>query len=418
MTLSQRIHNVGSAAVATARAAGARVLMAVDPKWGRRNDGPPDLDELLRNFNRRLSGWFGKRGGNNDSGSGGSGGSLAGGGALVLSLVLLVWVFSGTYIVDVKQRAVVLRFGKFVQEVGDGLHWHLPYPIESAQIVDVSQLRSVEVGFRDSAKMPHESLMLTDDENIVDVQFTVQYRLTDASKFLFNNRFNDDGAADTVRQVAETAVREVVGRSTMNFVLYEGRAQVTDDARKIMQQILDRYQTGIIINQVTMQNAQPPEAVQDAFADVVKAGQDRDRQKNEGEAYANTVVPAAAGTASRLTLEAEGYRTRVMERAEGDASRFRQIVTEYNKAPEVTRERLYLEAMEDIMRSTSKVVVDQKTGNGLIYLPLDKLMQQVQGSASPSGAPAAAVPAPAPPANDGSGTLTRSRDLLRSREAQ
>ena len=251
--------------------------------------------------------------------------------------------------------------------------------------------------------------MLTDDENIIDVQFAVQYILKSPTDFLFNNRSPDDA----VLQAAETAIREIVGKSSMDFVIFEGRAEVAARAHKLMQEILDRYGTGINISKVTMQNAQPPEQVQAAFDDAVKAGQDRERQKNEGQAYANDVVPKARGMAARLQQEAEGYRQRVIEQAEGDASRFRQIVTEYNKAPQVTRDRLYIEAMQQVMTNTTKVLVDQKGGNNLLYLPLDKIMQMTGTGA---GRGRAQVRPRRPAAQEPS--TTRSREAFRSRERE
>ena len=396
----------------------AGVLMSLnDPQWGRRggNQGPPDLDELMRNFNQKLGSLFGRKGGGNGKLPGGPGLAQFGGGAgILLALIVLVWLASGFYIVDASQRGMVLRFGKYVEETQPGPRWHLPYPIESAEVVNVSQVRTVEIGYRNNvkSKVPKESLMLTDDENIIDIQFAVQYILKDPRDYLFNNQFPDE----SVLQVAETSIREIVGKSTMDFVLYEGRATVTDRAQKLMQEILDRYKTGINISKVTMQNAQPPEQVQAAFDDAVKAGQDRERQKNEGQAYANDVVPKAGGAASRLLQEAEGYRQRVIERAEGDASRFRQVVAEYNRAPGVTRDRLYIDALQEIMSNTSKVLIDQKGGgNNLLYLPLDKLMQMTG-----SGAPVDAMSKPADP-SPGSEPLpsaSRSRDALRGRERE
>ncbi len=395
-----------------------------DPQWGKgggggKNQGPPDLDELMRNFNQKITSLFGRKGGNGgNSGNGssprGPGFAQFGGGAGVLAgLILAVWLASGFYIVDASQRGMVLRFGKFVEETQPGPRWHLPYPIETAEIVNVSQVRTIEIGSRNGgkSKVPKESLMLTDDANIIDIQFAVQYIVKDPKDYLFQNRAPDE----SVLQVAETAIREIVGKHTMDLVLYEGRAQVTDEAQKLMQEILDRYQTGISISKVTMQNAQPPEQVQAAFDDAVKAGQDRERLKNEGQAYAKDVVPKAEGAASRLKAEADGYKQRVIERAEGDAGRFRQVVTEYNKAPVVTRNRLYIDAMQEIMSNTSKVLVDQKGGSNLLYLPLDKLMQ-ITGA----GAPADAMIKPADP-GPGSEPLpsaSRSRDALRSRERE
>jgi membrane protease subunit HflK len=390
------------------------VLMSLnDPQWGRRpNQGPPDLDEIWRDFNRKLGGLFGRRGGGSAGGEpeGPDVRRFGGGAGLLAGLVFLVWLASGFYIVYEGQRGVVLRFGKLSETTNPGPRWHLPYPIETAEVVNIAGVRSVEVGYRNNvkSKVLKESLMLTDDENIVDVQFAVQYILKSPTDYLFINRSPDD----VVLQAAETAVREIVGKSSMDFVIFEGRAEVAARAHKLMQEILDRYVTGINISKVTMQNAQPPEQVQASFDDAVKAGQDRERQKNEGQAYANDVIPKAKGMAARLTQEAEGYRQRVIERAEGDASRFRQIVTEYNRAPQVTRDRLYIEAMQQIMTNTTKVLIDQKGGNSLIYLPLDKIMQMsgtlpAEGAAKPESAP----PSPEP-------STARSREAFRSRERE
>ena len=391
----------------------AAILMSLnDPQWGRRggNQGPPDLDELVRNFNRKLGGLFSRRGGGGSDSGGGGMPHFGGGAGVLIILIVLVWIASGFYIVDASQRGIVLRFGRFIEETMPGPRWHLPYPIEGAEVVNVSQVRTVEIGYRNTvkSKVPKESLMLTDDENIIDIQFAVQYVLKDPRAYLFNNRNPDE----TVLQAAETAIREIVGKSTMDFVLYEGRAHVTDRAQRLMQEILDRYATGINVSKVTMQNAQPPEQVQAAFDDAVKSGQDRERQKNEGQAYANDVIPRARGAAARLIQEAEGYRQRVIERAEGDASRFRQLVAEYNKAPAVTRERLYIDAMQEILSNSSKVLIDQKGGNNLLYLPLDKLMQMTGQGGTPESAKPAESPAPAEP------SAARSRDALRSRERE
>jgi membrane protease subunit HflK len=266
----------------------------------------------------------------------------------------------------------------------------------------------VEVGYRDNVKnkMLKESLMLTEDENIIDIQFAVQYFLSDPADYLFNNRNPDEN----VRQAAETAIREVVGKSKMDFVLYEGREQVAASATKLMQEILDRYKSGILISKLTMQNAQPPEQVQAAFDDAVKAGQDRERQKNEGQAYANDVIPRASGTAARLIEESQGYKQSVIANAEGDASRFKQILVEYEKAPGVTRERMYLDMMQQVMGNVSKVMVDQKNGNSLLYLPLDKLIE----SSRPSGA-AAGSAAITSESSDNT-AAQRARDSLLSRD--
>jgi membrane protease subunit HflK len=384
-----------------------------DPQWGRRpgggNQGPPDLEELWRNINRKLEGLFGRRGGSGDRPPSGGARSFGGLGLLGI-IILVVWLASGFYIVPEGQRGVVLRFGKFIETTMPGPRWHLPYPIESAEVVNLLGVRTVEVGYRNNvkSKVLKESLMLTDDENIVDVQFAVQYVLKSPNDYLFNSRDPDEA----VLQAAETALREVVGKSSMDFVLYEGRSEVAARAHKLMQSILDRYGTGISVSKVTMQNAQPPEQVQAAFDDAVRAGQDRERQKNEGQAYANDVIPKARGMAARLIEESEGYKQRVIEQSEGDASRFRQIVAEYNKAPQVTRDRLYIEAMQQIMTNSSKVLIDQKGGSGnLLYLPLDKLMQMT------TAAPPEPPKAPEPPTAQ-EPTTARSRDAFRSRDRE
>jgi membrane protease subunit HflK len=401
----------------------ARVLGALmslnDPNWGKRpggNQGPPDLEEVWRNFQKKLGALFGKRGGGgNGNKSGGEPGAPIGpkhlgGGAMVLAaLILGIWLASGFYIVNEGQTGVVLRFGRYSEVTTPGLRWHMPYPVESRQVVNVSQVRSVEVGYRNNvkSKVLKESLMLTDDENIVDVQFAVQYVLKSAKDYLFENRSPDD----SVLQAAETAIREVVGKSTMDYVVQQGRADVQDKVHKLMQTILDRYKTGILIQKVNMQNAQPPEKVQAAFDDAVKAGQDRERQKNEGQAYANDVLPKAQGMAARLKQEAEGHRQRVEQEAIGDAERFNQVVAEYKKAPQVTRDRLYLDAMQQIMSSTTKIVIE-KGGNNLLYLPLDKIMQM---GGNPDAAPAAAA---APQAAAPDASTSRSREAFRSRDRE
>jgi membrane protease subunit HflK len=352
-----------------------------DPQWGNKNSGgPPDLEEVIRNLNRKIESMFGRSGGGAPKGGDGKVGGGMGGIGLIALVVVLVWLASGFYIVDASQRGVVLRFGKQVEITEAGPRWHMPYPIESVEVVNLSQVRTAEIGYRENVKnkMLKESLMLTDDENIVDIQFAVQYFLKDPAEYLFNNRNPDEN----VRQAAETAIREVVGKSKMDYVLYEGREQVAAATTKLIQDILDRYKSGIIVSKVTMQNAQPPEQVQAAFDDAVKAGQDRERQKNEGQAYANDVVPRAKGAAARLMQEADGYKQSVIANAEGDASRFKQILIEYEKAPQVTRERMYQDMKQQILTSTSKVIVDQKGGGGnLLYLPLDKLIQSTNPGA-------------------------------------
>lgn len=415
----------------------AAILMSMNNHgWGNKpdpggnkggNQGPPDLEELWRDVNRRISTLFGKKGG---YGGGDARPPLnmrqfGGGVVLLLMLVLVLWLASGFYIVDEGQRGVVLRFGSFNRITTSGPNMRLPWPVESHEIVNLSNVRTVEVGYRGATKVLKEALMLTDDENIVMVQFAVQYLLKDPQNFIFKNRHPDDA----VMGAAETAIREIVGKSKMDFVLYEGREQIAANTAKLIQDILDRYETGVLVRSVTMQSTQPPEQVQAAFDDAVKAGQDRERHKNEGQAYANDVIPKARGAASRLMQESNGYKQSVIANAEGEANRFKQILVEYNKAPDVMRSRMYLETVQQIMASTSKVMVDAKSGSNLLYLPLDKLMQ-VAGA--PSLSPMASIPATEaatvhhpiqtipnevpPQLEKQAGNDIRSRDALRSRE--
>jgi len=412
-----------------------------DPGWGRggnngsepprrpsRGDGPPDLDEVWRDFNNRLGGLFGRKSGRGGSGNDGGGGGFPSsprgtriGLGVILLAVVALWLASGFFIVQEGQVAVITQFGKYKSTAAPGFQWRLPYPIQSSEVVNISQLRTFEVGFRGSArnKVMPEALMLTTDENIVDVQFVVQYRLRadGAPDYLFKMRDPDE----SVRQAAETAMREIVGKKPMDFVLYEGRTEVASEVQSLMQQILDRYRTGIQVSTVAIQNVQPPEQVQAAFDDAVKAGQDRERQINEGQAYANQVVPLARGQASRMLEQAEGYRAKVVGDAQGDSARFISILDEYRKAPDVMRERLYLETMQEIFSRASKVMVDTSEGsNNLLYLPLDKIMQQAAqdagrpgGSTGSTSLPGANPPSvPAPPARNagqGGNTLTRDR---------
>jgi len=385
-----------------------------DPRWGRGsqdngqnqnqdgkrpNDGPPDLDQLWREFNQRLNRLFGNKGGGRGDGGGGVNGDMKGAGigaGLIAAIIGFLWLVSGFFIVQEGQTGVVLTFGKYSHSTPAGFNWRWPYPIQAHEVVNVSQVRTVEIGYRSNIKnkQAKESLMLTDDENIIDIQFAVQYKLKNASEWVFNNRDQDE----MVRQVAETSIREIVGKSKMDFVLYEGREKVAFDVSQLMQQITDRYKAGVQIANVTMQAVQPPEQVQAAFDDAVRAGQDRERQKSEGQAYANDVIPRARGAASRLLQEAEAYRSRVVANSQGDASRFKQVLVEYQKAPAVTRDRMYLETMQQIFSNTTKVMVDSKSGSNLLYLPLDKLIAQSANDMAKSGvqaAPSSPVAAPA-----------------------
>jgi modulator of FtsH protease HflK len=392
-----------------------------DPQWGKRgnNSGPPDLDEIWRNVNRRMNELFGRKREPQDGGDGGRPGMHLplGGAGMLIALVVVIWLASGFYIVDEGRRGVVTRFGKYTETTQPGPRWHLPFPIEAVELVDFSQVKTIEVGYRNTPKnkIDKEAVMLTDDENIIDIQFAVQYNLKSAEDYVFNNRRPDQ----IVAYVAEAAIREVVGKAKMDFALYEGREQIAKQTEQLMQQNLDRYGTGVFVQKVTLQNVQPPEKVQAAFDDAVKAGQDRERLKNEGEAYANNVIPGARGMAARLIEEANGYKSEVEQRAQGDAQRFNQVLVEYQKAPGVTRERLYLDAMQSVLGNSSKVLVDQKSGS-LLYLPLDKLIQQsaapVPGAAVPDAT--ATPPRTMPSDNALSIDASRSRDALRNRDAR
>jgi len=392
-------------------------------------DGPPDLEELWRDFNKRLNGLFGKggpAGAGGGRGNGGQGGGLrpdakgAGIGALaVLGAAALIWLGSGFYIVDEGRVGVVTTFGRYAESTPPGFRWRAPWPIQAHEVVNVLSLQTVEIGARGRSERLKEALMLTDDENIVDMHFTVQYRIKEgqdgAKDFLFNSR----GPTEAVQQSAESAMREVVGRKTMDSVLYESRQEIAEEVRKRMQEMLDRYGTGIQVSAVAIQNAQPPEQVQAAFDDAVRATQDRERQINEGQAYANDVVPKARGLSARVVQEAEGYRSRVVQSAEGDAARFRQVLVEYNRAPAVTRDRMYLETMQTVFTNASKVMVDTRTNNSLLYLPLDKLMQQTIAEVNTAAPRAPGVtPSPEVTTTPAPATTDRSRDGARSRDRE
>ncbi|WP_041675284.1 FtsH protease activity modulator HflK [Ramlibacter tataouinensis] len=418
-----------------------------DPRWGRGEDtksennrpdggppkgpnqGPPDLDELWRDFNRKLGGLFGggrgRRGGDNGFGGGGnfqpdmkSAGIGAG---LIAAVVVLIWLGTGFFIVQEGQQAVITQFGRYKETVGAGFNWRLPYPIQRHELVTVTQVRSVDIG-RDTiirATGLRESAMLTQDENIVEIKFAVQYRLNDARAWLFESR----NPAETVVQAAETAVREVVGNMRMDAALGEERDQIGPRVRKLMQTILDRYGVGVEVLGINLQQGgvRPPEQVQAAFDDVLRAGQERERAKNEAQAYANDVIPRAVGAASRLTEEAQGYKARIVAQAQGDAQRFRSVLAEYQRAPQVTRDRMYLETMQQIYSNVTKVLVDSRQGSNLLYLPLDKIMQQVaqggtaaEATPAPGSPPSSSVPSSAaPPVGD-----VRNRDNARGRDRE
>lgn len=430
--------------------------------------GPPDLDELWRDFNDKITGIFGgkKRPGAPSSpagnkpnstdipppsqrGNGGGGGGFtppsfnftnpfSSKATVLLAVggVFLIWILNGLFIIQEGQSGVVTTFGKYSHTAGPGINWRMPWPIQAEQIVNVSGVRSVEIGRSILIKATNQkdTSMLTEDENIIDVRFAVQYRLKDPTDYLFNNRDPDA----TVVQAAETAVREIVARSKMDTVLYEGREKIAIDLAATIQKILDSYKTGIFVTSVTVQNVQPPEQVQASFDDAVKAGQDQERLKSEGQAYANDVIPRAKGTADRLIQEAEGYKARVTATAEGDAARFKQVYVEYAKAPVVTRDRMYIDSMREMYNNVTKVLVDTTKSNSMLYLPLDKIIAQVNAESTqvatqgPASTPTGSVtvggatgnPA-APfsnsttsliPSNSSGSSASEKRDGLRSRD--
>ena len=387
--------------------------------------GPPDLDELWRDFNAKLGGLFGgKNGGEPPSHSGGGQGpnpdfkGARFGVGVIGAVVLAIWMSTGFFIVQEGQQAVITQFGRYSSTVGAGFNWRLPYPFQRHELVQVTQIRSVDVGRDNIVKATglRESAMLTEDENILEIKFAVQYRLTDARAYLFETK----NPTETVVQAAETAVREVVGKMKMDAAMSEERDQIGPRIRAIMQAILDQYKVGVEVVGINLQQGgvRPPEQVQAAFDDVLKAGQERERAKNEAEAYANDVVPRAVGAASRLKQEADGYKARIVAQAEGDAQRFKSLVGEYQKAPQVMRDRLYIDAMQQIYSNTTKVLVDTKQGSNLLYLPLDKIIQQTSqaNGATPAAADAAHnnaanTPAsPTAPAVDARARDGRSRD--------
>jgi membrane protease subunit HflK len=359
-----------------------------DP-WSGRGDqkGPPDLDEAIRSLQEKLSKFFGGGNGDNEDSprNFSSGNSIKSLGFLA-AVALVLWGLSGFYIVDEGNHGVETRFGKYIGTTQSGLNWHLPTPIERVDIVNVKQQRYIEIGYRSggneqvTGSVPKEALMLTKDENYVDVRLAVQYQVKDAKQFIFNVV----NPSLTLKQVTESALRGVVGSSAMDFVLTQGRSEIVTLIKKELQDVMDSYQSGIQITSVNLQDAQPPEQVQNSFEDAIKAREDEQRLINEAEAYSNDVVPKARGAAARKIQEAEGYKEQVIAQAQGETNRFTKLLTAYTNAPDVTRKRLYIESMEAVLAETNTVIVDVKGGNNLLYLPLDKMMQQLPSSESPS----------------------------------
>lgn len=350
------------------------------------NEGPPDLDEMLK----RLKARFGGSGGNRPSGS-----LPAGAFGLAAVALIALWLFTGFYVVDEQERGVILRFGAYNRTAEPGVGWRMPWPIERIEPVNLTQVRQVN----------DRQSMLTKDENIVDVELTVQYRVSSVEEFLFNV----DDPDMTLKQATKSAVRETVGRSEMDFILTEGRQAIADKTKQLLQERLDEYKAGLIVTEVNLQQAQPPEAVQSAFADAIKAREDQQRLKNEAEAYANDRLPKARGAAARQVAEATAYRDQVVARAEGDASRFTALVAEYHKAPQVTRDRLYLDSMSDVMGNSSKILIDVDKGNPMLYLPLDQLLKNAPHSDAYSGDYAAQGGVPPRSGTDSSRSRDRGR---------
>lgn len=381
------------------------------PAWAQRNnEGPPDLDEVFRDLSKKINTLFGKNGSGSNKPPAGSSSIDLPIFPIVLAIVA-IWLATGFYIVDQGSVGVKQRFGKYIETTEPGPRWHWPYPIESATVINMQEVRRLEVGYRSSGnagaktKVPKEALMLTEDENIIDLQFAVQYNLKSAKDYFFNNR--DTDAA--VMSAAETAIREVVGKNKLDDLLQKG----LQDTSEQMQSILDFYKAGVNITSVSLQAALPPEPVKEAFEDVNRANQDYQRQINEGQGYANAVVPKARGNAARLLAEADGYKLKVENEARGNADRFEKVYVQYLEAPEVTRKRLFIDAQEAILSSVSKVIVDQQGGNSLLYLPLDKLMEATGRKTPARNTSQSSASAASPSAIDVDtvkGAIQRSRD--------
>jgi len=338
-----------------------------DP-WGNRgrNQNPPDLDEVLRNLQKKFGSLFGGKGGPRST-SGGSGGTVGGiGFGLIAGIVLLIWLASGFYKIEEAERGIIMRFGKHVDTAQPGLRWHIPYPIEDVIKVDITRVSTI----------PLRATMLTQDENIIDIEGDIQYQIGDPVKYLFSVRVPEI----TLSQAAESALRQSIGRSKMDYVITEGRGEIAIRVKNLIQEIMDSYHSGLNVNKVNIKAAKPPEGVKDAFDDVTQSREDEIRLRNEAEAYSNEVIPKARGAAARMREEADAYQQEVIARAEGETKRFEQQLKEYKKSPQVTRDRLYIDMMESVLDNSSKVMVDVKGGSNLLYLPLDKLMSR-DGSA-------------------------------------
>ncbi len=345
--------------------------------WGNKpNQQQPELEEVVKRLQEKFSRMFGGGKGGDGIPNGLGKGAIIGG----LIVLLLLWFASGVYVVAADEEAVVLRFGQNIATKGPGLNWHLPYPVETVEKVPVTRVQRLEIGFRTVAdgrnrKVSQEALMLTRDENIVDVSFTVQYKIKDVSNYLFSITH----PTTTVRDAAESAIREVIGRTMIDDVLTTRKAEVEVETEMLIQSILDGYNSGILVTTVKLQDVQPPERVIKEFKDVASAREDRERAKNEAQAYANDIIPKARGEAKKMVLDAQAYEKQVVDRATGEAAGFESVLAAYNKAPEVTRKRLYLDAMQEVMSKADKVIVDKSVAERVLpYLPLDRMSGKVE----------------------------------------
>ncbi|MBK1700452.1 FtsH protease activity modulator HflK [Thiococcus pfennigii] len=374
-----------------------------DP-WGNKGgeQGPPDLDEVVRKLQDKLGGFFGGR---RSGGTGGGGGSAGGFNARLIGIIggilLAIWLATGIYIVGPAERGVELRFGAYTTTTGPGPHWHIPYPVESVVKVNVDEVST----------FTHQAAMLTKDENIVELELTVQSRIQDAADFLFQ----DQDPNKTLRDATETVVRTTIGASRLDFILTEGRGAIAVQIQERVQDLMNGYRTGLLVTSVNMQPARPPEQVKDAFDDAIKAREDKERIENTAEAYANEILPKARGEAARIVADAKAYRDRVVAEAEGQTARFLAVLTEYRKAPDVTRERLYLETMQEVLGRSSKVVVDVADGDSVMYLPLDQLLRQSRDKAASAST---SSDGQVQPSVQGTSALTPSRAVNRERSVR
>ncbi|WP_190600851.1 FtsH protease activity modulator HflK [Candidatus Vesicomyidisocius sp. SY067_SCS001] len=348
--------------------------------WNGNNQTPPELEKVIKDMKNKFDGFLNsKKSSNTITPKITSSGNFK----YILILILFIWLLSGIYIIDPAEKGVILRFGAFQEETSQGPHWHIPYPIETLNRINVEQIRTSEIGYRNTVNnnrrfggnVASESLMLTKDENMIEAKFAVQYKINNVQDYLFNVVKPDT----TLRHVSESAIRQIVGQNTMDYILTEGRVNIADDIKIKSQSLLDKYKTGLLITTVNMQDAQPPEQVQSAFSDAVKAREDKQRLINEAQTYANDILPKSRGKAARMLEESKAYKSEIVSKSEGETSRFKQILAEYEKAPIVTKERLYRETMENVLATTSKVLVNSNTNN-MMYLPIDKLINTRQSN--------------------------------------